>query len=92
MKEQEYNVYSKRWSNRDKSREKHFDILPIDKITDIENKSEYKKLEITSSQKIQMGGFVQQIPAVLAAKTLAEAYILKFPKWDIGCLSVNAIP
>jgi hypothetical protein len=61
------------------NQEKHFDILPIDKITDIENKSEYKKLEITSSQKIQMGGFVQQIPAVLATKTLAEAYILKFP-------------
>ena len=30
------------------NQEKHFDILPIDKITDIENKSEYKKLEITS--------------------------------------------
>lgn len=61
------------------NQEKYFDILPIDNITDIEKKSEYKKLELTTSQKIQMGGFVQQIPAVLATKTLAGAYILQFP-------------
>ena len=35
----------------------NFEIIPCDKMTDIENKPGIKKLELTSSQKIQMGGY-----------------------------------
>ena len=57
----------------------NFEIIPCDKMTDIENKPGIKKLELTSSQKIQMGGLMQQLPAVVAANALSDMYMVRFP-------------
>ena len=57
----------------------NFEIISCDKIADIESKPGFKKLEFTSSQKIQMGGLMQQLPAVVATGTLSEAYMVRFP-------------
>lgn len=61
-----------------------FGIVPCEQITDIESRKEYKKLELTSSQKIQMGGLLQQFPAALATGALNHAYILKLPEGISG--------
>lgn len=58
----------------------NFEIIPCDKIDDIESRAGFKKLELTSSQKIQIGGFVQQLPALSAAKALSGAYMIQFPE------------
>ncbi len=60
------------------------EIIPLDEMGDIENKPGFKKLELTSSQKIQMGGLVQQLPAVMATSALSGAYILKMPEGISG--------
>lgn len=57
----------------------NFEIIPCDKMTDIENKPGIKKLELTSSQKIQIGGLMQQLPAVVAANALSNMYMVRFP-------------
>lgn len=57
----------------------NFEIIPCDHMTDIESKPGFKKLELTSSQKIQMGGLMQQLPAVVAAEALSSCYMVQFP-------------
>lgn len=61
-----------------------FRIVSCEQITDIESRKGYKKLGLTSSQKIQMGGLLQQFPAVFAAGALSDAYILKLPEGISG--------
>lgn len=58
----------------------NFEIIPCDKMADIESNPRFKKLELTSSQKIQMGGLIQQLPAVAAAGTLSGCYMVQFPE------------
>ena len=41
---------------------KTFDIVGCEKITDISQKQEYKKLMLTDEQKIQISGLLQQFP------------------------------
>lgn len=57
----------------------NFEIKPCDKITDIENRPGFRKLELTTSQKIQIGGLLQQLPTVMAASVLSDMYIVRFP-------------
>lgn len=57
-----------------------FDMTPCDEINDIDRRPEYEKLKLTSSQKIQIGGLIQQMPGVAAAEALSKAYVVKFPK------------
>ena len=57
----------------------NFEIVPINENTDIENKFAFQKLELTSSQKIQMGGFIQQLPAIVATEALSGMYMVQFP-------------
>lgn len=58
----------------------NFKISPCEQITDIESKPGFKKLEPTSLQKIQIGGLMQQLPAVVAAGALSGAYTVQFPE------------
>lgn len=58
---------------------KTFDIISCEKITDISQRQEYKKLMLTEEQKMQVSGLVQQFPALLAAETLSDAYVVHFP-------------
>lgn len=58
----------------------NFEITPCEKIADIESRPGFKKLELTSSQKIQMGGLLQQMPALAATGALSGAYVVRFPE------------
>lgn len=40
----------------------------------------FSKLELDSTQKMQIGSLMQQIPLAMAAGTVAQAYTIKFPK------------
>ncbi len=55
-------------------------ITPCEMIGDIDGRKEYRKLELTSAQKIQIGGLLQQAPAVIAADMMSKAYTIKFPE------------
>lgn len=56
-----------------------FDIKPCD-ITNIEDNPKYKKLELTSGQKMKLSLFIGQLPMIAAAGALTNAYIVKFPE------------
>lgn len=58
----------------------NFEIAPCDMNYDFEDKSRFHKLELTSAQKMQMSGLMQQIPGTVSAGTLARAYVAKFPE------------
>lgn len=57
-----------------------FEIVPCDMNYDFEDKSRFHKLQLTSGQKMQMSGLMQQIPTVMSAATLVKAYVAKFPE------------
>lgn len=50
------------------------------KPADIEKKAGFKKLDLTSEQKIQISGFLQHMTAMGMAGKMAGAYSVKFPK------------
>ena len=58
----------------------NFEIISCAEITDIDSKSDFQKLKLTSSQKIQMGGLLQHLPVVVATEAMSKAYILKMPE------------
>lgn len=58
---------------------KSFEITDCNKIIDISQRKEYKKLELSQAQKIQISGFVEQLPMLAAAETMSNAYVLRFP-------------
>lgn len=62
----------------------NFEITPCEQIADIESKTGFKKLTLTSAQKIQMGGLIQQLPSVMATGALSNAYILRLPEGISG--------
>lgn len=64
----------------------NFGIISCDKITDIEHNQGFKKLKLTETQKIQMGGLMQQLPTMLAANSLSGTYTIQFPAGISGCL------
>lgn len=57
----------------------NFEIMPCEQIVDIESKPGFKKLELSSVQKIQIGGLLQQMPALVATGVLSGTYMAKFP-------------
>lgn len=57
----------------------NFEVVPCEQIADIETRPGFKKLELTSAQKIQIGGLVQQFPLTFAAGTLSNTYMVQFP-------------
>lgn len=57
----------------------NFEITPCEQIADIESRTGFKKLALTSAQKIQMGGLTQQLPAVMATGALSGCYMVQFP-------------
>lgn len=57
-----------------------FKVVPIDRPEDIDRTAEYKKLNLSPSQNIQVSGLFQQLPALAATEMLSESYILKFPE------------
>ena len=62
------------------NQENYFEIMPIEEIANIENQPNFKKLELSPSQRIQMSGLAQQMPAVLATDVLSKAYVVRLPE------------
>lgn len=62
------------------SQEANFSIAPCERNYDFDDKSRFHKLNLTSSQKMQMSGLMQQIPNATSAATIAKAYVAKFPE------------
>lgn len=57
-----------------------FEIVPYGGPLDLDDTSRFKKLELGPAQKMQVGVLVQQIPAIMATDTMAQAYVAKFPQ------------
>ena len=55
----------------------NFEITPCEQIADIESKTSFKKMELTSAQKIQIGGLTQQLPAIMATGALSGCYMVQ---------------
>lgn len=55
-----------------------FEIIPCD-INDIENKKGFSKLELTTNQKAHIEALAYHIPSLIAAKTISQAYTVRFP-------------
>ena len=58
----------------------NFEIVPCDMSYDFDDKSRFHKLSLTSAQKMQMSGLVQQLPNAASTATIAQAYVAKFPE------------
>lgn len=58
----------------------NFEIAPCDMNYDFEDKSRFRKLDLTSAQKMQMSGLMQQLPNATSAATMAQAYVARFPE------------
>ncbi len=57
----------------------NFEVIPCEQMADIETRPGFKKLELTSAQKIQIGGLLQQMPALVATSVLSSTYMVRFP-------------
>lgn len=56
-----------------------FQIKPYEGLLDLEDTTRFTKLELSSGQKMQISGLLQQLPQTIATGTLANAYTVKFP-------------
>lgn len=59
---------------------KSFEVTDCNRIIDISQRKEYKKLNLSQAQKIQISGFVEQLPMLATAETMSNAYVLRFPE------------
>lgn len=59
---------------------KTLEVESCDRIVDISQRNEYKKLNLSSDQKIQIGGLMQHMPSLIMAEGMKDAYILHFPE------------
>lgn len=57
-----------------------FEIEPCNTSIDLEHEAGVTKLDLSSSQKIHIGSLLQQVPSLMAAGTMANAYLVRFPE------------
>lgn len=57
-----------------------FELTPCDSAQDFEDKSRFTKLSLSEAQKMHLSAAYQHLPAMMAAGTLAQAYIARFPQ------------
>lgn len=57
-----------------------FEIVPCRSQMNFDDKNRYTKLELTPAQKIHISTLAQQLPQAMAAGTMTQAYIAKFPE------------
>ena len=57
-----------------------FEISLCKKEMNLEDKSSYRKLELTAAQKIQISGLLQHLPQAATAGMMAQAYTVRFPE------------
>lgn len=51
----------------------------IESCDGLPNKSNLKKLELSSAQKVHIGALLQELPSIMATDTLANVYVLNLP-------------
>lgn len=56
-----------------------FEITPCETAVDLEDKNRFTKLELSTSQKMHMSAFWQQLPSALAAGAMTQMYTVRFP-------------
>lgn len=61
-------------------------IAPCKTMNDISRNPDFVQLNLTSGQKLQMAGLMQQIPSLISASALSQAYVVKFPEGVQGHL------
>lgn len=59
---------------------KTFEITDCNNIIDISQRKEYKKINLSQAQKIQISGLVEQLPMLAVTTTMSNAYVLHFPE------------
>ena len=57
-----------------------FTLSPCDTKIDFSDKSKFTQVECDTTQKMRLSAVAQQIPNLLAAGSMAQAYTVKFPK------------
>lgn len=57
-----------------------YEVVPCEKMNDISQHKEYKKLEFTKGQSIQFNGLFQQLPAMAASGSLQNAFYIRLPE------------
>lgn len=76
------NLTGEEWENilSDIGKAGDFTLIPCNSDISLEDKSRFMKLQLSDTQKMHLSAVYQQIPAALAAGTMAQAYIAKFPE------------
>ena len=57
-----------------------FELVPSDTGYDFEDKSRFTQLNLSEAQKMHLSAAYQHFPSMVAAGTLAQAYIARFPE------------
>lgn len=57
-----------------------FELVPSDTVYDFEDKIRFTKLSLSDAQQMHLSAAYQQIPSMIAAGTMAQAYVARFPK------------
>lgn len=57
-----------------------FDIIACDENVNLCDINHFKKLDLSSAQKAQISALVQHMPNIMAAGTMAQAYVARFPQ------------
>lgn len=57
-----------------------FEIVSCEENFELEDKRHFTKLEVGSAQKMQISALIQHVPSTIAAGTMAQAYVAKFPQ------------
>ncbi|MGI6095373.1 MAG: hypothetical protein ACOYBL_08080 [Lachnospiraceae bacterium] len=57
-----------------------FELVPSDTKYDFEDKSRFTQLSLSDTQKMHLSAAYQHFPSMVAAGTLAQAYIARFPE------------
>ena len=59
----------------------NFEIVPEDiDSADLERKNNVKKLDLTSTQEMQINALINQMPTLASAATMAQVYTVRFPE------------
>lgn len=57
-----------------------FEVVPCDSAINFEDSNRYKKLKLSSAQKMHISAFAQNTLPAIATGTIANAYVVKFPE------------
>lgn len=58
----------------------NFSVAPYENTVDFYDGTKFRKPDITSAQKMQISALMQNMPELLSAETMSNAYVVKFPE------------